>query len=1083
MKQMKRVLCLLLSVFLLVGMLAGCSSEETPAATEPNKDAGEQTPVTQPSELGEIDEKQKLQVLPDRAGGDTETKEHTIMVYMVGSDLETNYGAASLDLVEMMESGLDTEKANLVVYAGGAQSWKLGIPSDVNSVLALTPDGTDFEFYGTTQAAINTGDPNALVDFLDLCAAEFPAENYSLIFWDHGGGAVSGFGVDELFKGDGLFLTEIRDALAHSAFANQKLAFVGFDACLMATLETATLFADYAEYFVASEETEPGTGWDYHALSTLNSGDIQDWIDKILSTYETSMKKDRSKPDYTLSSMDLSKVSSANQALDALFAAMRQDILDGNYSPVAQAIEKTRGFGLKSVSKLSKACDHVDIGHLISLLADRYSQQAQAATAALDSLVMDQVSNMKNTNGISMYLPFHNKNLFQQGGYDVYKTTPASAGYHSFLEVYTDMWLDGDLDVEWSSEMPVEEQPDFLTLTLSQEELDNLSRVYYNVFMQTEDGNGYFPISMENRIYADNAGTFTISTDPEVALLKTDLEPEGRLFQLTQVDEESYICQYGVLMTSDDLLSGLTEPVQLSLKRSGNKLELEALQSRDATQEMYGRADVDPDKYSKLTYYCYPAVPTANEDGLLLSCYDWEKASDQFALFGSHYAESFSFELTNLSALEGEFYIQIVGEDTRGEIVLTAWDSLRSNSPYTEETQQTPEGTMTFRVYDDHAEWVDYNGNDTALTVPDTVGGQPVTAVGDNCVSSGYYLSELTLPATVKRIGEKAFLLANLTKVNLPEGLTYLGHYAMANFKGEELILPGTLEYIGFKCFSGAKFETITIPASVKTICRTPFYSCSNLKSIQVEGSSYASVDGVLFSADKKTLIAYPGGAGDTYTVPEGTEVIGHSAFAGNYNMKQVILPETLKRIENFGFGYCESLTDLQLPESLEFIGQGAFGTDIGMPKSDTTKVITIGKHVSYIGADAFSCFNLTEYVVDPDNEHYSSADGCLLNVGGTALISVPYATEGTFEVPYGVCYLAGRSLQDCNGITELILPDTVAAIDLEAGVPSGLQKLTVGVGLIVWENMADYSLVSDVTISEENPKYTVTGGQISEKP
>ena len=114
-------------------------------------------------------------------------------------------------------------------------------------------------------------DPNTLLNFMNFAKENYPAEKYALIMWDHGGGAVSGFGQDQnASKNDHLFIDEIKQALDNFG---TKLEFVGFDACLMANMETAYALKDSANYLVASEELEPGTGWNYKKVINQLSKD------------------------------------------------------------------------------------------------------------------------------------------------------------------------------------------------------------------------------------------------------------------------------------------------------------------------------------------------------------------------------------------------------------------------------------------------------------------------------------------------------------------------------------------------------------------------------------------------------------------------------------------------------------------------------------------------------------------------------------------------------------------------------------------------------------------------------------------
>ena len=384
----------------------------------------------------------------------------------------------------------------------------------------------------------------------------------------------------------------------------------------------------------------------------------------------------------------------------------------------------------------------------------------------------------------------------------------------------------------------------------------------------------------------------------------------------------------------------------------------------------------------------------------------------------------------------------------------------------------TEKGEMTFNVYEDHAELAAYAGTDEALEIPAQVAGKPVTVIGKQAVQNISGLTQITLPNTVTILEERAFLNTPIETIVLSDKLTYIGDFALAGYAGTELNLPASVTHIGVKAFSGSKFQTVKLPSGLQYISGDAFTFCSQLTAIEISGGrNYKSVDGVLFTADGKTLVSAPGSL-QAYTVPQGVETIGYGAFSGNWYLSELVLPEELKTIEALAFAYCEGITELQLPESLEFIGHSAFCTDLGMPKSTTTSVITLGKNVSFIGSDAFSAFQVTAYEVDAENLSYYSDAGCLMNASGTKLIAVPYAQSGSFEVPYGVCYLDENCLRECDGITELILPDTVAAIHANAGVPSGLQKLVVGAALTYWGNQQECQSIPEIEISQENPNF-----------
>ena len=110
------------------------------------------------------------------------------------------------------------------------------------------------------------GDAQTLYEFLDFANTNYPADKVAVTFWNHGGGSVSGAAFDELYNNDSLDLAEMYQAFNQvwpADAADPALELVGFDTCLMATIDVAAVFQDFAKYLVASEEVEPGNGWLY----------------------------------------------------------------------------------------------------------------------------------------------------------------------------------------------------------------------------------------------------------------------------------------------------------------------------------------------------------------------------------------------------------------------------------------------------------------------------------------------------------------------------------------------------------------------------------------------------------------------------------------------------------------------------------------------------------------------------------------------------------------------------------------------------------------------------------------------------
>src|SRR5690606_29676842 len=109
---------------------------------------------------------------------------------------------------------------------------------------------------------VEMGDAESLQDVIEWGLEQAKTVKVALVMWDHGGGW-NEFGNDDSHRSE-LTLPEIRDALEAGLTAAErevKLDLIGFDACLMATYETARELEPFAQYLLASQELEPGNGW------------------------------------------------------------------------------------------------------------------------------------------------------------------------------------------------------------------------------------------------------------------------------------------------------------------------------------------------------------------------------------------------------------------------------------------------------------------------------------------------------------------------------------------------------------------------------------------------------------------------------------------------------------------------------------------------------------------------------------------------------------------------------------------------------------------------------------------------------
>lgn len=323
----------------------------------------------------------------------------TIMVYMCGTDLESRSSMGTYDLQEMLDAQFGSE-INLLVYTGGCKGWKNNAVSSSTNQIWQVRDGRMLCLEDDL-GSVSMTDPRTLSGYIQWCAANYPASRYELILWDHGGGSVSGYGYDEKFASSGSMDLAGLDAALKAG--GVKFDFIGFDACLMATVETALTMAPYADYLIASEETEPGVGWYYTDWLTAFGADpsmptIQIGKNIVDSFVETCAQKCRGQST-TLSVVDLAELEVTLPDALAEFSQSTVKLLQSKqFQTVANARSGAREFARSS------QIDQVDLSHLAQNLG---TQEGKALTDILQSAVKYNrtSSDMTNSYGLSIYFP------------------------------------------------------------------------------------------------------------------------------------------------------------------------------------------------------------------------------------------------------------------------------------------------------------------------------------------------------------------------------------------------------------------------------------------------------------------------------------------------------------------------------------------------------------------------------------------------------------------------------------------------------------------------------------------------------
>ena len=337
--------------------------------------------------------------------GDPDT--WTIFVYLCGTDLESDGGGATMDLWEMVGAS-HSDRVRFVVETGGTRHWYNSAADPKQNDRLLIQNGMVRKVEECARSGM--GRSSTLADFLIWGIQNYASEHMGLILWNHGGGSISGVCFDERDWYDSLSLLEMDAALLSAAdIMTDRFEFIGLDACLMSTVETANILASYADYMIASQESEPGTGWDYAAIGNYLAGhpdaDGEALGRVICDSFYASCERDRIESFATLAVVDLRRLDELLVCFNSFAENMYAESEDPTVlSAMVREIRSADNFG--GNNRVEGYTNMVDMGAMISACAP-WSAGAEEALAALSGAVVYAVqgADHKNASGLSIYYP------------------------------------------------------------------------------------------------------------------------------------------------------------------------------------------------------------------------------------------------------------------------------------------------------------------------------------------------------------------------------------------------------------------------------------------------------------------------------------------------------------------------------------------------------------------------------------------------------------------------------------------------------------------------------------------------------
>ncbi|MGN0140604.1 MAG: leucine-rich repeat protein [Roseburia sp.] len=295
------------------------------------------------------------------------------------------------------------------------------------------------------------------------------------------------------------------------------------------------------------------------------------------------------------------------------------------------------------------------------------------------------------------------------------------------------------------------------------------------------------------------------------------------------------------------------------------------------------------------------------------------------------------------------------------------------------------EGDFSYQVSNSKATITKYNGAGGAVSIPDKIGGYTVTAIGRQAFKNVTALTSVTIPDTVTEIAAEAFYNTGLTSIKL----------------------PASLETLGYSIIAKTSVAEITIPKSLKNLPSDNTGALSGCETLKK----------VVF-ADGSTTV---------------TRVCRNSPY-----LTQVVIPDTVTKIENYAFKDCNSLASITIPANVKEIGVEAF-------RNTALTSLTLPDGIEKLGTGMIDGTKITEIAIPSSlKEGGMNADGrgAFGILSRCETLKKVVFKEGITTIPPKVCYY-------CTSATEIVIPSSVTKIgDYAFTACTGMTEFTLPTGV-----------------------------------
>lgn len=337
-----------------------------------------------------------------------------VMSYIIGSNLEDSMGAATINISQMKSATSMGDGLDFVMQTGGSDRWFTDGIED-STVGRYLISGGNLEKVQELDSDLCMSEPQSLNDFIVWTKENYPADRYMLVMWDHGGGFASGYGQDDLNRrSESYGLMTASEIISAIADAGIKFDLIGFDACLMQNVEFANAFEPYADYYLASEESEPATGWFYTSgfgkLAEDPGMSTEDLAKSIISSYDQcnrAINEGEPQHEFTLSLVDLTLIKPVYESLTDLYEDMTDDIAQDPVVFANMSAGRSRAYQFQDDEQVDM------VSYLTSLKNADYRQRVakdeeldRISQAAKACVVYRNSDSAEGVNGISIDFPY-----------------------------------------------------------------------------------------------------------------------------------------------------------------------------------------------------------------------------------------------------------------------------------------------------------------------------------------------------------------------------------------------------------------------------------------------------------------------------------------------------------------------------------------------------------------------------------------------------------------------------------------------------------------------------------------------------